>query len=69
MNKVLIKNAQIVNEGIIVKGDVFIENDLISSAAIYVSSTASLDSQDGINDVALAAATMSIIKQWLSRYF
>ena len=29
MNKVLIKNAQIVNEGIIVKGDVFIENDLI----------------------------------------
>ena len=29
MNKVLIKNAQIVNEGVIVKGDVFIENDLI----------------------------------------
>ncbi|MBT7242191.1 MAG: dihydroorotase, partial [Flavobacteriaceae bacterium] len=29
MNKVLIKNAQIVNEGIIVKGDVFIENDFI----------------------------------------
>ena len=29
MNKVLIKNAQIVNEGIIVKGDVFIEDDLI----------------------------------------
>ena len=29
MNKVLIKNAQIVNDGIIVKGDVFIENDLI----------------------------------------
>lgn len=29
MNKVLIKNAQIVNEGNIVKADVFIENDLI----------------------------------------
>ena len=29
MNKVLIKNAQIVNEGSIVKGDVYIENDLI----------------------------------------
>ena len=29
MNKVLIKNAQIVNEGIIIKSDVLIENDLI----------------------------------------
>ena len=27
MNKVLIKNAHIVNEGIIKKADVFIEND------------------------------------------
>jgi len=29
MNRVLIKNAQIVNEGSIKKGDVLIENDLI----------------------------------------
>ena len=37
MNKVLIKNAQIVNEGIIVKGDVFIENDLIVEIGCSIS--------------------------------
>jgi dihydroorotase len=29
MNRVLIKNAKIVNEGVIFEGDVLIENDLI----------------------------------------
>tara|TARA_B100000809_G_scaffold266699_1_gene330827 strand:+ start:5092 stop:6435 length:1344 start_codon:yes stop_codon:yes gene_type:complete len=37
MNKVLIKNAQIVNEGVIVKGDVFIENDLIIEIGVSIS--------------------------------
>ena len=37
MNKVLIKNAQIVNEGIITKADVFIENDLIVEIAYSIS--------------------------------
>ena len=37
MNKVLIKNAQIVNEGIIKKADVFIENDLIVEIAFSIS--------------------------------
>ena len=37
MNKVLIKNAQIVNEGIISKADVFIENDLIVEIAYSIS--------------------------------
>jgi dihydroorotase len=29
MNKVLIKNAKIVNEGVIFEGDVLIENDIV----------------------------------------
>jgi dihydroorotase len=29
MNRVLIKNAKIVNEGVIFEGDVLIENDLL----------------------------------------
>ena len=37
MNKVLIKNAQIVNEGIITEADVFIENDLIVEIAYSIS--------------------------------
>ena len=37
MNKVLIKNAHIVNEGIIKKADVFIENDLIVEIAFSIS--------------------------------
>jgi len=37
MNRVLIKNAQIVNEGIITKADVFIENDLIVEIAYSIS--------------------------------
>ena len=37
MNKVLIKNAQIVNEGVITEADVFIENDLIVEIAYSIS--------------------------------
>jgi len=37
MNRVLIKNAQIVNERIITKADVFIENDLIVEIAYSIS--------------------------------
>ncbi len=41
MNKILIKNAQIVNEGIIIKKDVFIENDLIVEIANSISAKTS----------------------------
>ena len=41
MSKVLIKNAQIVNEGNIVKGDVFIENDRIVEIANSISAKTS----------------------------
>ena len=41
MSKVLIKNAQIVNEGNIIKGDVFIENDRIVEIANSISAKTS----------------------------
>ena len=42
MNRVLIKNAKIVNEGVIFEGDLLIENDLI----VEISETISLKSND-----------------------
>ena len=44
MNRYLIKNAKIVNEGIVFEGDVLIENDLI----VEVSENISLKSSDCI---------------------
>ena len=37
MNKILIKNAKIVNEGAIFEGDLLIENDLIVEIAEKIS--------------------------------
>ena len=42
MNRVLIKNAKIVNEGVIFEGDLLIENDLI----VEISETISLKSNN-----------------------
>ena len=41
MNKVLIKNAKIVNEGVIFEGDVLIENDLIVEISESISAKSS----------------------------
>ena len=41
MNKVLIKNAKIVNEGTIFEGDVLIENDIIVEISETISAKSS----------------------------
>jgi dihydroorotase len=41
MNRVLIKNAKIVNEGVIFEGDVLIENDLIVEISESISAKSS----------------------------
>jgi dihydroorotase len=41
MNKVLIKNAKIVNEGVIFEGDVLIENDIIVEISESISAKSS----------------------------
>ncbi len=41
MNRVLIKNAKIVNEGTIFEGDVLIENDLIVEISETISAKSS----------------------------
>ena len=41
MNKILIKNAKIVNEGVIFEGDVLIENDVIVEIAESISAKSS----------------------------
>ena len=59
MNRILIKNARIVNEGTIFEGDVLIENDLIVEIAETISPKSSECKMPMMSPVAMAMPLLS----------